>query len=444
MNNAKEYFDNNGYVVLTGALTAEVCQQMVQYMFDAEREGKTVRDEQCPLSDAIYGAPPFDELLQQMAKPIGEQLGKELLPTYTYARIYRPGEVLKKHTDRPACEISATITLGFDAPPVWPIYVDNDKRVKLDVQVGDMVVYKGTEVVHWRDEFKGQWHVQVFLHYVDANGPYKHEYMDGRSSFGVDKQSPQNQQVQQNAKDIRIGGTAINFVEDERLDNQQQQQQGAQTNQVKNPIYNSIIIPSSNDEFVPGYLLHDRRNAPDLVFTEQECNDIVSIAKRTYPIDASVGGSDHNSAIEKRIRSAKIYDVPLDERNKWIYDKVIANVAFANKHYFDYEIAGLRHGLQLIEYNVEEEYSGHYEWHTDFGTGDPSTRKISVVVQLTNPSDYEGCELLVNDHAGIKTATKERGTVHLFPSYMPHKVTPITRGTRYSLVIWVHGSRRFR
>jgi PKHD-type hydroxylase len=52
--------------------------------------------------------------------------------------------------------------------------------------------------------------------------------------------------------------------------------------------------------------------------------------------------------------------------------------------------------------------------------------------------------LLVNDHAGIKTASKERGTVHLFPSYMPHKVTPITRGTRYSLVIWVHGSRRFR
>ena len=110
--NSIEYFDKNGYVVLKDALNKEDCIKLTEHMFNLKREGKTEKDEQCPLSDAVYGDPIFDKILQDFAEPIGKTVGKTLLPTYTYARIYSPGEVLKKHKDRPACEISATLTLG--------------------------------------------------------------------------------------------------------------------------------------------------------------------------------------------------------------------------------------------------------------------------------------------------------------------------------------------
>ena len=87
---------------------------------------------------------------------------------------------------------------------------------------------------------------------------------------------------------------------------------------------------------------------------------------------------------------------------------------------------------------------GHYDWHVDAGNGNVATRKLSFTLQLSDPSTYEGCDLLVNDHATPITGSREQGSINFFPSYMTHKVTPIEKGVRYALVIWVHGSRRFR
>ena len=125
MSNSIEYFNKNKYVVLQNALNREQCADLTKYMFDLFEQGKLKKDEQCPLSDAVYGDPIFDSILQKFAKPIGDATGLTLLPTYTYARIYRPGEILKKQTDRPSCENSATMTLGFDSKPIWPIFVDD-------------------------------------------------------------------------------------------------------------------------------------------------------------------------------------------------------------------------------------------------------------------------------------------------------------------------------
>ena len=79
----REFFKNNGYVVLDNALGKEQCKELSDHMFQIFDEGKTEKDAQCPYSDSIYGAPKFDELLQSMAKPIGDHIGKKLLPTYT-------------------------------------------------------------------------------------------------------------------------------------------------------------------------------------------------------------------------------------------------------------------------------------------------------------------------------------------------------------------------
>lgn len=129
-------------------------------------------------------------MLEALVPYFEQQSGLKLYPTYTYARLYAPGEILKNHRDRPACEISATITLGFEGD-VWSIYMgdneDKSNSTKIDMEVGDAVMYRGCEKWHWRDEFKGKWQAQVFLHYVDQNGPHAEWKYDKRESLGLSK-----------------------------------------------------------------------------------------------------------------------------------------------------------------------------------------------------------------------------------------------------------------
>jgi len=103
---------------------------------------------------------------------------------------------------------------------------------------------------------------------------------------------------------------------------------------------------------------------------------------------------------------------------------------------------GITHALQLLHYESKD--LGFYDWHTDTGNGEAATRKISVVIPLSSPSDYEGGALMINNMGNIIKAEQERGSISLFPSYIPHKVEPVTGGHRWSLVSWIHGSRRFR
>ena len=428
MSTSKEYFDKNGYVVLNGALSKDECDILTKHMFTLFEQGKLIRDEQCPLSDAVYGDPLFDEILQKFAGPIGAAVGKDLLPTYTYARIYRPGEVLKKHTDRPACEISATMTLGYDSKPIWPIFFDEEKEIPVTLNEGELAVYKGCDIVHWRPPFKGQWHVQVFLHYVDANGPHKDEYKDRRPDFGIQKTNEM------------VPNKVENSVE--KLPMTEQPPAKKEVNLIK-PIFNTIFIPKHETNF-PGYYCIDRNNLPLLMFTPQECQKIIDLTKVFYPTSAAVGGSQETSLISKKIRSADIFILENDKENRWIFEKVANIISVVNAIHFDYDISGIAHGLQLIHYSANSDIKGHYDWHVDAGHGEPVYRKISFTAQLSDPSEYEGCELLINNHGSSVVGTKERGSVHLFPSYMPHKVSSITKGDRYALVIWIHGPKRFR
>lgn len=414
MNPSKQFFDTNGYVVLHNVLTKEKCDSLVEYMFDLHKNNKLVKDEQCPLSDSVYGDEIFDDLLQKFTGPIGNHIGKTLIPTYTYARIYRRGEILKKHKDRPACEISATLTLGFEAKKLWNIFFDEEKEICVDLQVGEMAVYKGCEILHWRQQFKGEWHVQVFFHYVDADGPYTHHAKDGREGYGIQKD--------QNVGLPNLSKQQITFPK---------------------PIFNSIIIPPHNQDY-PGYICVSKNQLPELRFTEEECSEILKMLEDSYPTSAFVGGTKQNSKIARSIRSAEIYMLENDHENRWIYEKISNVVSIINARHFDFEISGITHPMQLISYSADQEIKGHYDWHTDTGPGEPSTRKISLVVQLSDPKDYDGCELVINNHGTEVTATHERGSIHMFPSYMLHKVSPISRGNRYSLVVWIHGSRRFK
>jgi len=428
----REFFDKNHYVILSGVLTPEECKRLTEYMFDLVKEGKTEKDPQCPLSESIYGAPEYDDLLQKLAKPLGEHIGIELLPCYTYARLYRPGEELVIHKDRPSCEYSATLTLGIaDGTPVWPIYFDEEKRHKLELQPGEMAMYKGCDVAHWRPPFKGEWQVQMFLHYVDANGKYKDQYADGRKEFGKPK-SPDN---------MREGW--VDAEAKERSSNTPDT--SGPVLEWKRPIFNGVMLESMDDKF-PGYFPVFSKNMEMLRFTPEECDKIVEIAKNQYAEEAGVGGGADRGIIAKEIRDADLYPVHLNKDTHWIFEKIGAIVSAVNTHHFDYEIVGITHSLQLLHYRHKpnESTDGHYNWHIDSGPGHSALRKISLSVQLSNEGEYEGGELELFDHGGPVIGTKEKGSVHLFPSYMPHKVHPIIRGERWALVIWVHGHKRFR
>ena len=144
----------------------------------------TWKDEQIPNTFSCYGDT-FMETLMMKVLPIMEKYTTlKLLPTYSYARLYKKGDELLKHKDRYSCEISATMNLGGD---LWPIFLDyNKKEIKINLKPGDVLLYKGSELEHWREPFKGSLCGQVFFHYNDKNGPFKTKNIfDGRSVLGL-------------------------------------------------------------------------------------------------------------------------------------------------------------------------------------------------------------------------------------------------------------------
>ena len=124
--------------------------------------------------------PFLDALIVEQQETMECLAGCELLPTYAYSRIYWPGSVLPKHTDRESCEVSATICIDSDPDP-WPIFVGREKYI---LEPGDMLVYKGINLAHWRDAYTGNRHIQIFIHYVEKNGKYSEYKYDKRPCLG--------------------------------------------------------------------------------------------------------------------------------------------------------------------------------------------------------------------------------------------------------------------
>ena len=144
-------------------------------------------DPQVPGAYSKYGDWVMETLLQYMRPIMKAKTGLELVPTYSYTRLYENGHILKRHKDRPSCEVSTTLHLGGEE---WPIFIDPSgqdfvidewkqihkpgapKGIQVDLKVGDMLIYAGCELEHWREPFQGSVCSQVFLHYNHANGPF--------------------------------------------------------------------------------------------------------------------------------------------------------------------------------------------------------------------------------------------------------------------------------
>ena len=158
-------------------------------------------DVQVPGAYSVYADFVMETLLMKVLPVMKEKTGMDLIPTYSYARVYQTGSELKRHKDRPSCEISTTLNLGGDP---WPIFIDPTgsnnvideyknihkpgapKGVKVDLKPGDMLIYSGCDLEHWREPFQGQICGQVFLHYNHADGPFaKSNLYDKRPMLGI-------------------------------------------------------------------------------------------------------------------------------------------------------------------------------------------------------------------------------------------------------------------
>ena len=190
-------FKKNGYQLIKGAISKELADFCYQYFLNKRAVAKYLFDEkyispfteyfgvwtdsQVPETYSHYADIVMETLLQQV-KPIMEKKSEtKLIETYSYARIYKKGDELKRHKDRYSCEISTTMNLGGDD---WPIFLEPD--IKVNLKPGDMLMYRGCELEHWREPFTGENCGQVFLHYNDASGKdaQKNKF-DGRSIIGL-------------------------------------------------------------------------------------------------------------------------------------------------------------------------------------------------------------------------------------------------------------------
>ena len=212
-------FKTKKYQVIRGALSKELANFIFNYMMlqrDAVdfmlKNNKvnpanpfigTRTDQQVPGCYTKYADWVMETLLMYTIPVMKAKTGLELIPTYTYTRLYEKGNILKRHKDRPSCEVSTTLHLGGDE---WPIFLDPSgqdfvmdeyknihkpgapKGVRVDLKVGDMLIYSGCELEHWREPFQGNVCSQVFLHYNHANGPFaKTNMFDKRPMLGVTK-----------------------------------------------------------------------------------------------------------------------------------------------------------------------------------------------------------------------------------------------------------------
>lgn len=181
-------FENNGYVLIKNAIDSDLRDVITQYALFDEMQDFTPDGDQVPNAHSKYADPAMEAMLLYLHPQIEKNTGLSLYPTYSFYRVYRPGDILHPHTDRESCEISATVCFNYNyatSEYSWPIFMNSNR---VDMEPGDIAIYRGIDIEHSRDYFappsENDWHVQAFLHYVDKNGKYSEFMYDKRNSIG--------------------------------------------------------------------------------------------------------------------------------------------------------------------------------------------------------------------------------------------------------------------
>jgi hypothetical protein len=187
-------FSTNGYEIVKNVISNDLLNHLkiqfemmrdIKFFTDNTSNKYAYGDRQTRNSFSVYSAPFFESLAIQLRDKMSKITNFDLYPTYTYARIYYKGAILAPHIDSPRCEYSTTICIH--STDIWNFYIKDKSGKKITVKLnpGDMCVYSGCELMHWRELYEGEMQMQCFLHYVNSKGPYANLKYDGRSMMGI-------------------------------------------------------------------------------------------------------------------------------------------------------------------------------------------------------------------------------------------------------------------
>lgn len=200
------------------------------------------------------------------------------------------------------------------------------------------------------------------------------------------------------------------------------------------------FIPDVERVFHEGSILEALTH--EKLFSPDECAEIVRdyCLDDKFFMDAGVNATatDDTSKVKEHIRKGRVQMLEVDEHSVWIYEKLLAVVTSANEHHYHFDIDHFD-AIQIGKYEV----GSFYNEHIDIGPGRFGNRKLSLTLQLSESDSYEGGDLILSDLDSF-AASRAVGGVTVFPSFLKHRVSEVTKGTRYSLVAWIGGKHRFK
>jgi PKHD-type hydroxylase len=171
-------------------------------------------------------------------------------------------------------------------------------------------------------------------------------------------------------------------------------------------------------------------------FTRDEIDKIINDFS-TLPIEEAGIASKASGNLLYEVRKSQIQWVPQNQKFLWIYERLAGMIKEANDAIWGFDLHAITDAIQFTQYQAG---GGHYDWHMDIGPNELSQRKVSLTIQMSDDYEYEGGELEFNKGGTTpEKAPRGKGVVVVFPSYLLHRVTEVTKGTRKSMVLWVGG-----
>lgn len=175
-------------------------------------------------------------------------------------------------------------------------------------------------------------------------------------------------------------------------------------------------------------------------FTEQELDWLVAYGDALDKVKGTIGATTSQLSENLEIRDSQVSWIQMNNDTTWLFDRIAWISRMLNTKYFNYDLYGFMEDFQYTTYYGSK--NQHYDWHMDRSSTHQSgqvPRKLSLVMQLSDPKDYKGGDLEFKEGTLEIKAKRERGIIYVFPAWLLHRVTPVTEGTRRSLVIWTSG-----
>lgn len=170
-------------------------------------------------------------------------------------------------------------------------------------------------------------------------------------------------------------------------------------------------------------------------FSNEEITQIIEIGEASIKGPATIGVDK----VDDNYRRTEVSWIHYDDKSDWLYNRLRYIVQSLNGEYYGFDIHGLCESLQFSIYNSDKQ--GHYDWHQDAGGNTDTPRKLSLVLQLSDPEEYDGGNLEILSSRDPTVIEKQKGLAVVFPSYILHRVTPVTSGVRKTLVAWITGPK---